>query len=532
MQGVVFKQRYNTRKCNAFINQKKLQYIATRPGAICNPNCEFGLFGNGLTGWYQENIFKFPEALKQIGKVSDEHTVYDCVISVDDETAKAKGLYDRAEFQEIVKNSIYVIQKEMDIDRQDFRWFASYHYKAGHPHVHIMYWDNSNKPRNDYIPEVWFEQKMEAIRAGFNRKIFQEELAQSREEKDEAQQNAKDMLKAMFRSVNSIDALNIDALDSNIYMQIGSRLPELAAHLPHTGALKYKYLPPMVKLEMNEYITDILNLPIFKKTYTSYLEATKNIAVQYGNTGDSIENNVQKAKDRLYTDLGNIILNQIKEQSLLDNSSEALIKQREKLMEDIRLYIECNPTCVAKYHEILKLFPKHATPISKFADDNFNQKIFELCLEIMHDPVISERLNMYTKFYGKVHTEEYPYTALEQAWEAFAEYPSEAKRLIKEELRKPYEDDAKNFQREEYSDIFKETRRTVFNMLYEDSGYRAKFLQIAGMNLLIRCFHMLSQTKNHAQHCKQHRTRDLSKQAKRDWHARHKDSKMEFEWER
>lgn len=528
IQGIFFKQRYKCENIKSWTNQRKLLYISTRPGVICNPNCDFGLFGNGINGKYLKNIYNLADALNIIGGVSSEHTVYDCVISVDDETAKEKGLYDREAFQELVKSSLSVIQKEMDIDRQDFRWFASYHYKAGHPHIHLMYWDNSNKPRMSFVPKNLFKIQMESIRAGFNRQLFQEELTQDRQQKDEAKNAAKDILKSILKSVNSIEPLNLDAFSENTYMKMGADLYRLADSLPRTGALKYKYLPPGVKKEVNAYIDELLKLPIFKKVYGEYLSSAISMSEHFGNSKETTERNTEKAKERLYTDLGNILLKEIKENNYIDKSPSALKRKREELMKDIFQYLQINPRFGDKYHEVLKMFPERVTPIKEFADEEFNKKISEMCQELLSEPHIAEKMKLYAGFSGKLNTEILEYEQILQDIHDNRESPG-AIRLPEN----THQASQKTFYKEAYSDIFKETRKFVFDMLYQNSGYPEKYQKIAAMNLMIDCFHCLSQFNNHSQQCSNQyvKNRSLSKQAKRDWHKRHQDSKMEFEWE-
>ncbi|MEL7655185.1 MAG: relaxase MobL [Bacillota bacterium] len=181
--GVVFKQRYKSmnEKNTPLLNGKHLLYIATRTGAIHNKDCAFGLFGRLPYMDEAEDIDNLKKAHTLVTSVSHRRTVYRAILSVDDETAKNHGLYSRVVWQELVSQKIGVIAKEMDIERGDFCWAASMHCEKGHPHVHVVYWDNGSKIRQEHVPTERFEIISEHVRAEFGRDIYSEEISELRE---------------------------------------------------------------------------------------------------------------------------------------------------------------------------------------------------------------------------------------------------------------------------------------------------------------------------------------------------------------
>lgn len=131
----VFKQSYKSRNrpSTRILNQKHLVYISTRPGVMRNPECGFGLWGKPPGMKASKNIDDLRKAYRVVGKASEGHTLYRAILSVDKNTAKDYDLYDRETWQKLINTRISVIQREMHIKPEDFRWVASMHYKKRHP---------------------------------------------------------------------------------------------------------------------------------------------------------------------------------------------------------------------------------------------------------------------------------------------------------------------------------------------------------------------------------------------------------------
>ena len=72
-----------------------------------------------------QNINDLRLARKEIGAASADHTLYRAVLSVDKQTAQQYDLYNRETWQSLVNTKISVIQREMRIKPDNFRWVAS-----------------------------------------------------------------------------------------------------------------------------------------------------------------------------------------------------------------------------------------------------------------------------------------------------------------------------------------------------------------------------------------------------------------------
>lgn len=285
MKGVVFKQRYKpvNVKSTPTLNRKHLVYIATRKGAIHNPGCAFGLWGR-LPGMLDsENINSLTTAKRIITEASKSHTIYRAILSVDNDTAKEHGLYERGMWQTLVNRKISVIAEQMGIERMDFRWVASMHYVKGHPHVHIMYWDNSAKVRQEFVSKERFEIIAEKVRAAFGYEIYREEIQVLQQEKRGTVSQARLELQSLCKEANLAEALNLDHVSNAKLDELQKSFLALASDLPRKGALKYAYLPGPYKEKLDAFLDEIMKITDFHRLENKYLKLTDDISALYGN---------------------------------------------------------------------------------------------------------------------------------------------------------------------------------------------------------------------------------------------------------
>lgn len=242
-EPIVFKQSYKSKNLSStrVLNLKHLAYIATRPGVMRNPGCGFGLWGKLPDMKASKNINDLRVASKAVGKASENHTLYRAIISVDKNTAADYGLYDRERWQKLIYSNISVIQREMGVKPENFRYVASMHYKKRHPHVHIIWWDNGPEPRQEFMGKERFELAAERIRHTFAGSLmYENELRAAQAGQTQADKAARLQLAAMLKEANAADALNLDRVHAKELSTLGKGLAELARTLPATGRLKLK----------------------------------------------------------------------------------------------------------------------------------------------------------------------------------------------------------------------------------------------------------------------------------------------------
>jgi len=472
--GIVFKQRYKpvNVKSTPILNGKHLIYIATRKGAIHNRDCSFGLFGRLPSMTAAEDINNLDWAVTEIRSVSRRRTVYRAVLSVDGAAAKEHDLYSRETWQKLVTEKIGVIAEEMDIAREDFCWAASMHYAKGHPHVHIMYWDNGGGVRMEHIPEKRFEIMAEHIRAEFGREIFREEIQSRRGAAKEAVEAARLELSALCVENNLKEALNLNNVSALKLDAVGQMLYGLILDCPRKGSLKYAYLPYAYKDKVNTLIDEVMKITDFGRLQKRYLKLTDEISAFYGNSGEKTEYNREQAKKKLYTALGNDVMNFIRGYTKeLENISPKEYGEMEAAIRGDAYAVFAGS---ANYVALEKLFPQRRTPMKEILTDEFMWKKKAVILEAMEDVRVRAKLGLW---------------------------------------------------RDTNSALFRILSGIVMEKLQTDAGYEEQYRADMATNFLISMFGSFSQMTNRQgsrSRLERSKSRDLSKTALQDLRRRRK----------
>ncbi|MEG2455357.1 MAG: relaxase MobL [Oscillospiraceae bacterium] len=373
-QGVLFKQRYSSRNkpATAVLNVKHLLYIATRKGVRENEGCGFGLWGRLPEMKTAENLNNLKTAQRIVMDASKQnHTLYRVVLSVDADTAGQKALYDRAPWQKLVTDHIAVLAKEMEIAQRDFCWTAAMHYAKGHPHVHVMYWDNSDKVREEFIPPQRFEMMAEKVRAAFGREIYREELQPLWAEERSASKEARQELQAMCREANLQGALNLNNVSNEKLDELTAAYRDLALALPKTGSLDYDYIVTKVP-QLTAFLDRVMEISDFQKLQLRCEKLSQQERRFYGNGEDTAQFELESVRKKLYKELGNGTLAVLRDElkNLQAEAPTEYAALTAKVAGTARHLIAENPD----YQALVKFFPKLRTPLHEVLKDADFQK--------------------------------------------------------------------------------------------------------------------------------------------------------------
>lgn len=491
---VVFSQWYKPRNdpSTKILNQKHLIYIATRPGAIPNHDCGFGLWGKVEGMSTIENINDLGFARHLIGTASERHTIYRAILSVNHETAQEFGLYHRSEWERVLRTRISVIQKEMHIKNEDFQWMAAMHHEKGHPHVHIVYWDSGAEPKNEFISEERFKELSENVRHSMSAAIVNSaEINAVHTQISETTQQARKQLSAMLQSANLADALNLHHVKPAQQDEIGKRLMELAAELPARGSLKYQYLPPEYKEKLDACLTQILQISDFKKLSKEYEKLNEDITRLYGNSPKLADEYKEAARRKFVKQLGNETLKYLK--SVAEElQGQAPPQDVQELMYATGYTVRALLKETPEYAQLLNLLPRHRTPLQT----------------LLEDEEIKRSMNTLTKRLSED-----------------LRVRSKAEGLLK------FGDTEGANRKDIYKTLFSAVRATVWDELKYDKGYDAQELRQTAMMGLLQIFRGTSQVKNQMQSQRnllREKYRNLSETAKRDLR---KQREQEGNWE-
>ncbi|WP_293009848.1 MULTISPECIES: relaxase MobL [unclassified Oscillibacter] len=400
----VFKQSYKPRNLpdTRVLNQKHLVYIATRPGVMRNPGCGFGLWGKLPDMKASKNIADLRTAHQAVGTASKDHTLYRAILSVGKTTARDYDLYDRETWQKLINTRISVIQREMHIKPEDFRWVAAMHYKKTHPHVHIIYWDNGKEPRQEFVSKTRFELISERVRTTFSRALyFEKELKTVQAEQSEAAKATRLQLSALMKSFNLPEALNLDHVRPGELDELGKGLVELVHTLPTTGRLKYGFLKPQYRERLNAWLEQVMKISDFEALERKYEKLSADVSRLYGNDDALAEKFQKQAHERLFTDLGNETLSVLKEVA-------AGIREQKPPEDLCRLRLETWRTAGrilrgdTAFEELLRMLPKWGTPsIELLKDEDIQKKVGELTQRLAEDIRIRSKTTGFLSKEGK-----------------------------------------------------------------------------------------------------------------------------------
>lgn len=389
--AIIYKQSFKSRTdpSTPGLNVRHLQYIATRPGAVYNQGCGFGLWGQ-LPGEGGIRIQTDLERAKQlVREASQNHTLYRAILSVGKEDAQDHGLYHRDRWEQLVNDHIQVIAREMDIKPEDLCWCASMHYAKNHPHVHILYWDNGSQPRQDFITKGKFKEKAEHIRAEFAGAIHREEIRELQQSQRQQQKELRSAIQSMCREANPEKALSLPRLYQSGHLNsISEHLEELLRQLPTKGSLRYAYLPPDYKLLVDRLIDRCLSVPELTKELENYESATRQISVLYSNGEASVADAVSKANDKLHKELGNEVMEAIRvlKAELEADHPEDLPQARSYIQEVVEQTV---PT-LESYEDLRWLVPEDGAPLP-----DYYETLNKVIGDILSDARVQIRLQSY-----------------------------------------------------------------------------------------------------------------------------------------
>lgn len=385
------------------VNEDKLDrvsyvsYIAKRRGVDTGKN-NHGLFGKIKDMKYMGDIYDLDDAIKYVrSKAMEKTTVYNAVISFDEQTALDKGITSKDEFAKIIKNNISSIAFKMGIPVQNIEYCASVHMEKSHPHVHLMYWNKNQKIGVNFIkPEL-----SNQIRGIITKNVFGEELKEIQLQKDNTKRNfniavgellsdsesvvhistdkeVHKMMKYSDFKYRLIDKRGISEEAVKLFDKIAYLSEYMKIHYP-VGGLKYNYLPNNVKEHLDSMVNDILNVTNIQltKEYIKYLTLSQSQAEIYGGD-DNVKKYIDGADNSLKKYIANQILDVVKtiKTSQRTNKSDEYKKRVVyNLFQNILNAIVDNQNHVNSYSDMSQLLHRNYKEMSQIDRDNLRREL-------------------------------------------------------------------------------------------------------------------------------------------------------------
>lgn len=526
-----FKQWFKSRSdpSTPGLNVRHLQYIATRPGAVYNRGCGFGLWGQlpgDSGGLVQTDLDK---AKRIVRAASQEHTLYRAIFSVGKKDAQEHGLYSRERWEKLVGDHIRDIAREMNIKPENMCWCASFHCAKGHPHVHILYWDNGPDPRQEYVPKPLWDAKAERIRAAFAGDIHREEIREQQKEQRERIRPLRTAIQAMCREANPEKALDLPRLYKSATLgDLSQRLGGLLRDVPAKGSLRYAYLPPDYKARVDELVEACLKVPELAAELEKYDRCTREISRLYANGKSGGQRNFEKAREKLRRELGNQVMDAIREvQREVRSTAPANMEQvRELIQDSVR---EIVPT-LESYQSLKALLPPERIPVSRieWQIEGYHEQLNHVVGDVLSDARVRLRLQGYALTAAGIDLASKPDAkkhepAVQASPEENAGTAAEKHRLFGKEVE--------DSEWEAYQETYRETRRAlreaVTDWVRQDAGWTREAVTTATANMLVNMMRVVSQAAYQrqagavqARNNLKTRSKDRSREAKKDyWHT-------------
>ncbi|WP_099203959.1 MobP3 family relaxase [Scatolibacter rhodanostii] len=283
--------------------QTMVNYMATRPGVV----------KDGDHGLFSSDEITDLEAYK---KEVSEHTgnIYSTVVSLRREDADALGFDSQENWKNTVRAKLDVVARNSGISLQDLRWCAAMHNTGHHPHIHFMYWSKNPNTQN-YLSK----QGIEKIKSAFAHEIFRGEFEQIYEVQKNLTHDLKEESSALLQKLNE------HAADYANNYELIQKFSELSTDLSELqGKHQYKYLPKRIKLQVNELVDKIGEIPEIKRLHELYEENNNKMLSIYKESDNIPRRKLSEAKsgDNLYF-LKNMVI----------KSAEALPLTQENLPE-------------------------------------------------------------------------------------------------------------------------------------------------------------------------------------------------------
>ena len=223
-----------------------MEYMAERPRS-------HGLFGD-------EDTVNMDAAMNELNEYPGN--IWTHVISLKREDAERLGYDHAAQWRNLIRAHRNDIASAMNIPPSDFRWYAAFHDKGGHPHIHIMAW--SVNPGQAYLSKDGIRK----IKSTLTNDIFKQELFHTYEQKsssrDDLVRRAREEMKALVQEMQN-------SLGNHPEME--SLMMTLAAQLETTkGKKKYGYLPKGVKKTVDGIVDLMEQLPVISECYQTWWE--------------------------------------------------------------------------------------------------------------------------------------------------------------------------------------------------------------------------------------------------------------------
>lgn len=285
------------------------QYIGERPKS-------HGLFD-------QNGPANIVEAKEEIA--NHEGTTWRMILSLNESDANRLGYTNKAAWENMLRATMADATLNMGIKESNLKWYAAFHQEAGHPHVHVIFFDKSLDRTKDLLSPA----ETRNMKKTFMKEIYEEERTLLNIEKTAMRDLVRSLGKEniqeatiLSKELNQIAAelkeqkILSGKADENIaprirnehIKELSTRLNELGSIMPGKGRIVLKYMPEEVKEKAKETADYLMNCPQFKESLYKYDKAIEGMTRQYTLSQDKINEAIEKGREDLRNRLAQVVL--------------------------------------------------------------------------------------------------------------------------------------------------------------------------------------------------------------------------------
>lgn len=318
-------------KARAKVIRDYVDYIGRLEGT--ENNGEHSLFGTLLN---DDNVIQMlkKDILSHINnKVVSEAYVYRAIISLAEEDAEKYGYLNREAWENVIRINIKTIADEYNIKFENLDWIASFHTEEGHPHIHLVFYDNSNK--RSVAPYVEYDK----IKQKLNYSVYKKEIQYFLDVKNKIKKEIKNVFKENIDDMVFYDKCKMfnNKIKKEDLNEMALKLKELydVKNLETKGSWKMQYQSQDIKEKLREITIKIIESSSqIKREFNEYIEASIEIE-RIKNTNCSSSNLIEIVDNEtefMLKKIDNQVLNYLKEtkDKIINERKECISLEYEK----------------------------------------------------------------------------------------------------------------------------------------------------------------------------------------------------------
>lgn len=278
-------------------SQIHAQYIGERKGSR-------GLFGPDSV-----------EGLKDIQQQLKTHNgvVWRFILSLREDDAKRMGHNTKEDWEHVIRLSIPNVSNAMGINLTNLKWVAAFHDAKGHPHVHLMVWENEPKILRGALDD----KERKNVRRAFMAEFYGAERRQMMLERTLYRNSMREsaILAVGLRPRQIIvDTKNVKptvsqaALSRENAQDLNTMLAELRNLMPGTGRISLGLMPQQTREKARDVSNWLMDQDGFREIREQYLERVRELTKHHTFNEDAIKGAEQRALDDLRDRVAQVVL--------------------------------------------------------------------------------------------------------------------------------------------------------------------------------------------------------------------------------